>query len=577
MSKAYARKCSAACLFTFLLFLVSNSFLSAQSISSCVPNSSPVGSTVTVSITGTGVNFNSGTPIVDMKPAVGPTIFASNWNVTSPTTMNATFNIPVSATLGDYAMRVGSLTPYIPAVFAVTASANTGSLQGRVFHDVNENCIQGAAEPDLSGFIVKVDPGNYYATTNSSGQYQALVPPGNYAIDVIPPSYYSRLCPTSPINATVAGSGSVTTGLDFAMDVDTVADGGISCGSGEFRPGFNTIITTQVRNVGIIPLTGVAQMILDTNLTYISSTPTGSISGDTVSWTITTPIPPGGIQNFEVMINLPVSVPLGTVVSNTSRLVTDSLDYDPENNAFVCSGIVIGSYDPNDKTVWDEDMNLADPGIDATDSTLIYRIRFQNTGTASAINIFIRDTLDSQLDVGSLRMIGTSHLPYTMTISGNGEIEWRFPDIHLPDSTNNEPESHGFVLFEIDIASGFTTGMSILNTAHIYFDFNAPVVTNTTNTSIIVSTVGPEPPIEMKVFPNPASEMVYIELDCNSMDGAQCKLSDPYGKTVRKVQASGQTGIQRIELPVEGLSTGVYFLETTVGSRRTVHKVVITR
>lgn len=568
---------TAACLISFIVFFLTGSPLTAQTISSCAPNTAPAGSTVNVTITGSGVNFYSGTPIVDMKPAVGPTIYASNWNATSATTVDATFNIPGSATLGDYSMRVGNMTPYVPAVFTVTNGASIGTISGKVFHDVNENCSQGGAEPDLSGFVVHLTPGNYYAMTGANGEYQALVPPGTYTVDVDPPAHYARLCPTTPITATIASAGSMSTGNDFAMDADTVTDGSISCGFAEFRPGFNTVITVQVQNIGITPLTGTAHLILDSNLTYLSSVPSGTLSGDTLSWNINTPIPPGEGQNYTATVNLPTTVALGTVISNTSWLQTDSSDYDPENNSFVCSGIVIGSYDPNDKTVWDQDMNLADPGIDPMDSMLTYRIRFQNTGTASAINIFIRDTIDSQLDLGSLRMLGTSHLPYTMSVNGNGNIEWRFPDIHLPDSNSNEPASHGFVLYEIKIKPGFTQGNSILNTAHIYFDFNAPVVTNTTNTSIIVSREDPQPTYPVKVFPNPTSDMLYVEMECSSLEGIKCKLFDSFGGVVREMNLPCQGGNQRFEIPVEDLSTGVYFLETAVGSQRTAHKVAITR
>lgn len=577
MPIANSRNRSAACLSFIVLFCLAPFFLAAQSISSCVPNASPAGNTVSVTITGVGVDFNSGTPLVDMKPAVGPTIYANSFIPTSTTTLEATFTIPGSAALGDYSMRVGSLIPYQPSVFTVLGSGATGTISGKVYHDVNENCSQGASEPDLSGFVVHLTPGDYYAMTGASGAYNAYVPPGTYDLDVMPPPHYFRLCPTSSISATIGSVGATSSGNDFAMDPDSVTDGGISCSAIEFRPGFNTQITVQVRNIGVLPFTGDAQIILDTNLSYLSSMPSAFVSDDTVRWTVSPAMQAGEIRNYTVTVNLPVSVPLGTPITNVSSLLTDSPDNFQENNFFACSHVVIGSYDPNDKTVWNQDMVLADPVIDPADSVLIYRIRFQNTGTASAINIFIRDTLDPLLDAGSMEVIGTSHLPYTTNLNGQGSVEWRFPGINLPDSNSNEPASHGFVLFRIKPKPSFAQGMSITNKAHIYFDFNAPIVTNETSTSILVSAEDPAAPFEVLVYPNPASHILRIELECLSPEAVQFKLFDAYGSLLRAQQHLCNGGKLQAEISVEGLSTGIYFLETTIDGEKVSHKIAVTR
>ena len=561
-----------------LIVILANASLSAQSIQSCVPNTSPPGNTVTVTITGTNVDFNSGTPLVALEPAVGPTIYSNVFTPLSATTMEATFNIPLTATLGDYAMEIGfGMVPSTPAVFSVLNASNLGTISGRIFHDVDENCVKGNNEPDLSGFAVHLTPGNYYAMTGVNGEYNAYVPPGTYDVEVTPPTHYSRLCPASSISATINAAGDTDSGNDFAMDVDSVTDGSISCSSGEFRPGFNTVIAVQVQNIGVIPFTGTAQIILDDSLTYLNSSPAATVSGDTVSWPITPALAAGGVLNFTVTVNTPVNTPLGTTITNETSLITNPQDFFIENNSFTCTEVVIGSYDPNDKTVWNEEMQVADPEIDPTDSVLIYRIRFQNTGTASAINIFIRDTLDPMLDPGSLEMLGTSHLPYSMNMSGNGAVEWRFPDINLPDSTSNEPASHGFVLFKIKTRPSFTTGMFIRNKASIYFDFNAPIVTNEVSTSIVVSIDDPNPPLEIQVFPNPASDMLHVELDCSSPEGIDYRLLDAFGSTLREVHVPCVGGMQRLEVPVDALPSGIYFLEAALDGKQATYKVAITR
>jgi hypothetical protein len=54
----------------------------------------------------------------------------------------------------------------------------------------------------------------------------------------------------------------------------------------------------------------------------------------------------------------------------------------------------------------------------------------------------------------------------------------------MPDSGRNELGSNGFVKFRIKPDSSVQPGMSIPNNASIYFDYNAPIVTNTCETHI---------------------------------------------------------------------------------------------
>ncbi|MBK9459574.1 MAG: T9SS type A sorting domain-containing protein [Sphingobacteriales bacterium] len=143
--------------------------------------------------------------------------------------------------------------------------------------------------------------------------------------------------------------------------------------------------------------------------------------------------------------------------------------------------IIIGSYDPNDKQAVPR--GIGEQHIVAKNEEIEFTVRFQNTGTADAINIFILDTLDLQnLDFSTLRMGIVSH-EYTTELTGN-VLRINFDNIHLPDSTTNEPASHGFVKYHIRTKSNLNGGETINNTANIYFDYNAPITTNTTQHTI---------------------------------------------------------------------------------------------
>ncbi|MBK8442580.1 MAG: hypothetical protein IPL35_03810 [Sphingobacteriales bacterium] len=117
------------------------------------------------------------------------------------------------------------------------------------------------------------------------------------------------------------------------------------------------------------------------------------------------------------------------------------------------------------------------------DDYLHYVIRFQNTGSAEAIQVVVKDELVDNLDISTFQMVAASH-DYRLRLE-NRILEVFFENINLPDSTANEPESHGFVAFKIKAADSVAIGSQLKNTAEIYFDYNFPIVTNTTETAVI--------------------------------------------------------------------------------------------
>ncbi len=143
------------------------------------------------------------------------------------------------------------------------------------------------------------------------------------------------------------------------------------------------------------------------------------------------------------------------------------------------------------------------------DETLRYTIRFQNTGNDTAFNITIRDQLPPELDLATFEPGVASHA-YEATLHEDGLAEFHFRNILLPDSTTNEPGSHGFVSFRIRTNSGLAENTVVGNSAGIYFDFNAPVLTDTIE-SVMVS-----------AFPTPVASFTWAAagLNFNFTDGS---------------------------------------------------------
>ena len=87
---------------------------------------------------------------------------------------------------------------------------------------------------------------------------------------------------------------------------------------------------------------------------------------------------------------------------------------------------------------------------------LYYTIRFENTGTASAINVRVNDVLNSKLNENSIKMIGSSHA-YILDRIGN-TLNWKFDNIQLPPSIANTEIGKGFVTFAIKPKAGYSLG-----------------------------------------------------------------------------------------------------------------------
>ncbi|MFN0016255.1 MAG: hypothetical protein ACKVU2_17075 [Saprospiraceae bacterium] len=230
----------------------------------------------------------------------------------------------------------------------------------------------------------------------------------------------------------------------------------------------------------------------------------------------------------------------------------------------VYCGELVGAYDPNDKQgfpVGYGSDRLVPPNTD-----IKYLIRFQNTGTAPAHTVMVRDTLSPDLDPASLRMGPASH-PYTWALDGQGFLTVTFADINLPDSTANEAASHGFFSFTIAQKTDLPNGTLIHNTASIYFDFNSPIHTNRTRHQIgrgfIAVDVTEAPGFRsLRVFPNPVTESAVLTFEELRPGPYRFLLTDVSGKTVYETAFHGNA----LTFQRESLAGGLYFFQLLDGT-----------
>ena len=288
-----------------------------------------------------------------------------------------------------------------------------------------------------------------------------------------------------------------------------------------------------------------------TPITSSISLPGYTISGNTITWNLTNM--PAGYSNYDVIqFSVPTGLASGTPHYYTSTITAtnNTTDCCQSNNNGNLLQLVGSSYDPNDKTV-DHETN-----IDPTQTeSLTYVVRFQNTGTAPAQNIYILDTLSANLDWATFELLETSHSMQVINL-GNGVLRFDYPQIWLPDSTANEAESHGHLVYRIRENASNSVGSAISNTAHIYFDWNDAIVTNTTyniNATLGINEITAD---QVRMYPNPATDQVYIQA-VSAME--RVELVDLSGKTiVSKAIMDVQTSIS-----LNGVEAGMYLIRIT--------------
>jgi hypothetical protein len=192
-------------------------------------------------------------------------------------------------------------------------------------------------------------------------------------------------------------------------------------------------------------------------LTYVSSSPAAaSVSGNTVCFNYTN-LPGYGSTTFYVSFYTPVGTVLGTqTAAIITATVSNGTDVNPGCNTYNYYRPVTGSFDPNDKTVSPAGVG-ATGDIQLSETEFNYLVRFQNTGNGPAVNIVISDTISNLLDVASLEVLNASH-NYMVELLPNNLVRFKFDNINLPDSTSNEPGSHGHIQFRINKLNAASAG-----------------------------------------------------------------------------------------------------------------------
>ena len=536
---------------------------------------------------GTEVNFDE-IEIIDSDGSVmNPNLpYGNNGDFSGLTYTSSGDSISVRFnTDGSISCQTGNTCCTAEFDFDVFCSSSVGLIEVNAFFDANTNAVYDANESGFSNgyFTYEVNGDGVINTVNSStGSFQ-IISANETDVYSITFNLYEESAGCYDVTTTTFDAISVATGNTITVDFPVVEEQ--SCEDLAVylinnwtppRPGFTHTNYLYLENLGFTTIaSGTVEFTIDPLMSV------DNIFSVNPSYTITTTatgflvdfvnLQPGEVESIGISIFCPATVELGEIVTNTATYVTDSNDLVAVNNYSTLSEIVVGSWDPNDKMEAHGPEIVFDDFV-TSDEYLYYTIRFQNMGTFPATFVRIEDELDNQLDETSFQMLRASHdVVVTRTDS---HLEWYFDNINLPAEQDDAEGSQGFVYFKIKPKAGYAIGDIIPNTAAIYFDFNAPVITNRFDSQFVSEPLSlPEvDAMTFDMFPNPAKENVTVRLNSNSFGNVTIRVIDLQGKQIIEQPFSEE---HTMELDVSDLQSGMYFVKLNSKDNVQVKKLII--
>jgi uncharacterized repeat protein (TIGR01451 family) len=481
------------------------------------------------SLTYLDCSYNHLTTIPELPDSLNQFNCNNNPNLSCLPQLKRIVNFNFSGTSVTCLPNYGQVTNSIPplnslplcGLFNSNGCTSFSDISGKTYFDSNTNCSFDSSDyAQQNMHIMLYRNGSMIQQTYTGGEalysFDLHDSSGVFVVQLdTTSSSFSVLCPSSiQYNDTVTATDSVFYHNDFALKCRSGFDiGALSILGFPFRPAHYTAVHIQAGDIanfyGVHCATGISGTVTVSftgSVNYVSPA-AGALTPDNVSGnTITYTIPDFGtvdfFHSFNIIVQTDTLAAIGSQVCFTVGVSLLAGDNDSTNNILTHCFTIVGSIDPNEKEV--DPINT----IDLTGNKwLTYTINFQNTGTAAAEHIYIDDTLNTNLDLSTFQLLAYSHQPLVQILEG-GIARFNFPNINLPDSNANEPASHGYVQYKIKLKDNSTVGTQINNTGYIYFDFNSPVVTNTTvNTvanSVGITSINND--LQISVFPNPTRD-----------------------------------------------------------------------
>ena len=320
-------------------------------------------------------------------------------------------------------------------------------ITGQVSFDILENQCESGHE-FIEDILVTTEGENnsnstlsfkdeFYQLTADAGLYKTSVinnSPG--IISVSPSEEFSNFLNVGTIDTVHFCLSPLAEVNDIGITIIPITDA---------RPGFELVYQVIIENTGTKKASGTFDVVYnDAALTFLEANP--SVLGqqsNSLQFGFSELRPFNKIiYHLSFKIETIPAVSLGQNLETVGVINDFGDDIELSNNQFRLVQEIIGSYDPNDIRV----LEGKQVHIDNSEEYLHYIIRFQNTGTASAINVRVENSLDQYLNWRSFELLSTSH-DVEVRVTDSVDLAFYFDNINLPDSLSNPINSQGSVSY----------------------------------------------------------------------------------------------------------------------------------
>ncbi|MXN93019.1 T9SS type A sorting domain-containing protein [Flavobacterium sp. Sd200] len=438
-----------------------------------------------------------------------------------------------------------------------TPGGNHNTITGTVFFDADNN---GCDANDLPVSLVAVEISGEISgiSFTSNGTYNFYTQVGAFTLT---PQFESNWFTVTPATVTFADNNNNTTTQNFCVTANGVHNDAevIISSLVPARPGFDAEYQIIYKNKGNQALSGNVTLTYDAAvLDYVTASQTPSVtSAGSVTFGYSDLLPfETRAVNVTLNVNSPMETPavnIGDVLNFTATITPSTGDETPYDNVFNFDQVVVGSYDPNDITC----LEGATVSPDKIGEYLHYNINFENTGTAPATFIVVKDVIDTaKYDLSTLQVLYASH-PMEARVTGN-KVEFYFDDIQLPG------EGKGNVTFKIKTLETLAVNSSVTQQADIFFDYNWPIVTNEATTTFAILNAGKfATDNSITVAPNPTDGVIKITA---KSEIRSVQLYDVQGRLLQAVHGA--------TIDISNRASGIYFVKVTTDKGAKVEKLL---